>query len=119
MITLVPNLNGFIGFLSKYFVREVYDMHRVITREQIQKYHESTGLINLKTNYAGIFCLGVIPWGKSNRGLFKFGWLKSKILLRGIYIIDLLLTSVFKLIRIDIPSKTFSPYIITIAKKPE
>jgi 2-polyprenyl-3-methyl-5-hydroxy-6-metoxy-1,4-benzoquinol methylase len=115
IITLVPNLNGLNGWLTRYFMKEIYDMHRVITREQLKDCHRSNNLTDLKTNYAGTFSLTVIPWPTANKGILKQGFFLRAFFLKVIYAVNLLLTSVFKYLP-DLPSKYFSPYIISIAK---
>jgi 2-polyprenyl-3-methyl-5-hydroxy-6-metoxy-1,4-benzoquinol methylase len=116
IITLVPNLNGLIGILSQYFIREVFDIHRVIKPNQLVDYHSHAGLSNQKTGYAGTFSLAVIPWDKSRKGLFRYSWFR-KNMVRVIYVADRLLSQVFKLLGRHFPSQFLSPYVISIAKK--
>ena len=71
MITLVPNLNGLLGKLLKYFIKDVYDMHNVISDQHLKRMHEINGLHIVRNSYAGIFALGVIPWIRSQKGIFK------------------------------------------------
>jgi 2-polyprenyl-3-methyl-5-hydroxy-6-metoxy-1,4-benzoquinol methylase len=116
IITLVPNLNGLNGWLTRYFMKDVFDMHRVISRDQLKKYHEHNGMISYKTKYAGTLSLSVIPWTTANRGLLKKGFFLREIVLKGIFGINLVLTSILKILP-QFPSRYFSPYIICIAKK--
>jgi 2-polyprenyl-3-methyl-5-hydroxy-6-metoxy-1,4-benzoquinol methylase len=116
IITLVPNLNGLNGWLTRYFMKDVYDMHRVITREQLKQYHEGNSLENYNTNYAGTFSLGVIPWPTSNRGVLKQGFILRKFFLKAIFGFNLVFTSILKILP-ELPTRYFSPYIICIARK--
>lgn len=116
IITLVPNLNGLNGWLTRYFMKDVYNMHRVITSDELKNHHVSNDLSNYKTNYVGTFSLTVIPWTTSNRGILKQGFLLRTFFLKLIYGLNLVLTSIFKILP-DMPTKYFSPYIICIAKK--
>ncbi len=116
IVTLVPNLNGLNGWLTRYFMKDVYKMHRVITREQLRSYHKSNDLVDYKTGYAGTFSLTVIPWTTANRGVLKKGFFLRSFFLKVIFGVNLILTSVFKILP-DVPSKSFSPYIITVAKR--
>jgi 2-polyprenyl-3-methyl-5-hydroxy-6-metoxy-1,4-benzoquinol methylase len=117
MITLVPNLNGFMGLLSRWFIPDIYKMHRVINKEQLGGYHESNALKNLKTNYAGTFTFAVLPLVHSKHWLFREGSIQRKIAVFGFSSVDKLVSRIFRLFKIDIPTKRFSPYIISIAAK--
>jgi 2-polyprenyl-3-methyl-5-hydroxy-6-metoxy-1,4-benzoquinol methylase len=117
IISLVPNLNGLNGILSKIFVNKIFKMHKVISKEELIKYHEDVGLVNIKTNYVGIFSLGVIPWIKSELWILKEGTIQGKIFLKIIWIFNGLLSKIFFMLKKDYPSKLLSPYIISIAKK--
>ena len=116
IITLVPNLNGLNGWLTRYFMKDVYEMHRVITREQLRNHHESNDLTDHKTGYAGTFSLTVIPWTNANRGVLKKGFFLRTFFLRAIFGFNLILASAFRFLP-DLPSKFFSPYIICVAKR--
>jgi 2-polyprenyl-6-hydroxyphenyl methylase/3-demethylubiquinone-9 3-methyltransferase len=116
IITLVPNLTGLNGWLTRYFMKDVYEMHRVINREQLQQYHTENGLTNVNTNYVGTFSLGVIPWPTSNRGVLKQGSVFRRFALKAIFGFNFVMTSILKILP-DMPSRYLSPYIICIAKK--
>jgi 2-polyprenyl-3-methyl-5-hydroxy-6-metoxy-1,4-benzoquinol methylase len=116
IITLVPNLNGFMGSMFRYFVRENYEIHKVITKEELKDYHERNQLSNLKTDYAGTFSLGVLPWIRSKRWLLKEHTFQGKTTLLFIKIIDKVITSIFRLLQLNKPTKTFSPYVISICQ---
>ncbi|HEY4154455.1 MAG TPA: methyltransferase domain-containing protein [Puia sp.] len=117
MITLVPNLNGSMGWLSRLFIPDIYKMHRVISRQQLQRYHESNALHNLKTNYAGTFTLAVLPLIRSTHWLLREGSTQRKIALSGFSVFDKLASRTFRLLKLNIPTRRFSPYIISIAAK--
>jgi 2-polyprenyl-3-methyl-5-hydroxy-6-metoxy-1,4-benzoquinol methylase len=117
VISLVPNINGIMGILSKIFINKIFNMHKVITREELVKYHEDVGFVNLKTNYVGIFSLAVIPWTKSERWILKNKSFQGKIFLKIVWTIDKVLSKIFFLLKQDYPSRLFSPYIICIATK--
>ncbi len=117
MITLVPNLAGVIGKLTKYFVPEVYKIHNVINTELLKSYHLQNGMKIIKNGYAGIFAFNVMPWIKSKHWLFKEGTRRRiffLFLLRGA---DRVMGKLFKLLPFDFPTRFFSPYVICIAKK--
>ncbi len=117
MITLIPNLNGSMGWLSRIFIPDIFKMHRVISREQLENYHKMNALVNCNTNYAGTFTLAVLPLVKSQHWLFRKGSVQRKITVFVFGTFDKLASKFFRLFRINIPTKGFSPYIISIAKK--
>ncbi len=117
MITLVPNLNGSMGWLSRRFMPDIYKMHRVISQQQLQGYHENNALKNLRTNYAGTFTLAVLPFVRSSHWLFREGSVQRKIVVFGFNTFDKLASRMFRLLKINMPTKRFSPYLISIAEK--
>jgi 2-polyprenyl-3-methyl-5-hydroxy-6-metoxy-1,4-benzoquinol methylase len=117
MITLVPNLNGSMGWLSRHYIPDIYKMHRVISKQELRGYHEDNGLKNLKTNYAGTFTLAVLPLVRSRRWLFREGSLQRKIAIFSFATFDKLASGIFRTFKINIPTRRFSPYIISIAEK--
>jgi 2-polyprenyl-3-methyl-5-hydroxy-6-metoxy-1,4-benzoquinol methylase len=117
VISLVPNLNGLMGAISKCFVRDIFYMHRVMNSKQLRKYHEQNGLVNLKTGYAGTFTLSALPLVKSKVWIYKPGSIQRKIMSVLFGMIDKAANNFFKLTRINLPSRYFSPYIICVAQK--
>jgi 2-polyprenyl-6-hydroxyphenyl methylase/3-demethylubiquinone-9 3-methyltransferase len=117
IISHVPNLNGLMGLMSRSFVREIHLMHRVVTREQLCNWHIERGLINLRTDYAGIFSLSVIPWVRSKTWFFLEKSFQRKVCLKLITIVESFLGKVFMRFLGKFTSKTFSPYIISICRK--
>ena len=117
MITLVPNFTGINARITKIFIPEVYNIHRQITKEQLADYHKSNNLTVLKNGYAGIFSFGVMPLIKSDHWLLRKNTFRRKIVMGIFNLADKVLSNIFKLIPIDIPSRLFSPYVICIAKK--
>jgi 2-polyprenyl-3-methyl-5-hydroxy-6-metoxy-1,4-benzoquinol methylase len=117
IVTLVPNLKGAMGALSRYFVKDIYDMHIVIDVNKLKSMHKTDKLELLKCNYAGTFTFSVLPLIRSKKWLFKEDSIQRKISTFSIDIADKLITKLFTLININLPSEYFSPYVICVAKK--
>jgi 2-polyprenyl-3-methyl-5-hydroxy-6-metoxy-1,4-benzoquinol methylase len=115
VITLVPNLNGFMGWVSRHFVPAIFKIHKVMSATDLRRYHECNQLINIKTGYAGTFTLDVVPLIKSERLKSANRW--SKFTFAFINKTNRLITRLISMLRINLPSRQFSPYIITIANK--
>jgi len=117
MITLVPNLNGSMGWLSRMFIPDIYKMHRVISKEDLENYHLKNELRSRKTDYAGTFTLAVLPLVRSSHWLLRKNSIQGRISLFLFDGFDKLISKSFKWFGINSPTKSFSPYIISIAEK--
>ena len=117
IISLVPNLNGAMGVISRYFVMDIYKMHIVIDSDKLKKLHRSNKLELVKCNYAGTFTFSVLPLIRSKRWLFKEGSVQRRFTTFTIDILDKIITKFLMLVKINLPSRYFSPYVICIAKK--
>jgi 2-polyprenyl-3-methyl-5-hydroxy-6-metoxy-1,4-benzoquinol methylase len=117
LVTLVPNLLGLPGFLARTVVPEIYRMHKVITADELNALHARAGLEPVKTGYAGVFSLAPIPWALSGLAPFKEGTLRRRVCLGLINLANKLLSFFFSLLPAP-ASALFSPYLISIAKKP-
>jgi 2-polyprenyl-3-methyl-5-hydroxy-6-metoxy-1,4-benzoquinol methylase len=51
MITVIPNMVGIIGLVQKILNRKIFDMHKIIDSETLQKTHEICGFEVLDCNY--------------------------------------------------------------------
>jgi 2-polyprenyl-3-methyl-5-hydroxy-6-metoxy-1,4-benzoquinol methylase len=115
MITLVPNLNGIVGAISKTFLREIYDMHIVFTEAELKSVHASNNMEVVKSNFVGMFTPAVIPFANSKNRLFRsHTW--GKLILKSVSAVNKAFTFLYKVIPVNWPSKLYSPYIICIAK---
>lgn len=117
MITLVPNFTGVNAWMTKIFMRDVYDIHNKITAKQLAAYHTENGMKVLKNGYAGVFSLGVMPLIKSNHWMFKKDTARRRFFLFLFNTVDKILARIFKLLPFDMPSRLFSPYVICIATR--
>lgn len=117
IITLVPNILGLIGILSRIFVLDIYKMHKVISCETLSQIHLNAGFKEIKTNYVGTFSLAVIPWARSKWFLFKKGSIQRKMTMGIIWVFNNVISNFFKIIRLEIPTRFFSPYVISIMRK--
>lgn len=117
IITLVPNIQGVVRTLSRQFINNVYKMHKIFTKSSLRTLHESMRLMDIKTDYVGTFSLSVIPWTKTDFKYFDKKVRSRCLFIKCIYSIDLLLSKVLLFTKINLPSRIFSPYIISIMRK--
>ena len=117
LITLVPNLRGLPGLLSRTVSPATHGMHKVITPEELTGLHVRAGLEIIKTGYAGVFSLALIPWSSSERWLFREGALRRRLALGLINQANKLISGALRFLPAPV-SPLLSPYIIAMAKKP-
>lgn len=110
MITLVPNLVGFIGILQKILDKDVYNVHVPLDKIQLEQAHSSIGMEIIECEYFLPINLGILNIESvKNRNLYSifmrlFSWISKSIWLLSEYL--------------PLPStKMFSPYVICIARK--
>jgi 2-polyprenyl-3-methyl-5-hydroxy-6-metoxy-1,4-benzoquinol methylase len=60
MITVIPNLNGLVGWLQKRLGREVYDIHIPLDAQALRRAHEITGLNVMTCEYFCFLNFGVL-----------------------------------------------------------
>jgi 2-polyprenyl-3-methyl-5-hydroxy-6-metoxy-1,4-benzoquinol methylase len=108
IITVIPNMNGIVGFLQKTLNKKVYDIHIPYKKKDILKAHENAGYKTLFCDYFGIYQGGVV-----NIVDIKFESLIGKVL----SIPGKPLFYLNHFLHINLNSELISPYIIYIGKK--
>lgn len=110
IVTVIPNMCGFFGFLQRIFDKRIYDIHIPYDKNDILLAHETNGYKTLFCDYAGIYQFGVVNISniKYNKIIKKFFSLPRKPLY---YFLNLF--------NISMNYKINSPYIIYIGKAKE
>jgi 2-polyprenyl-3-methyl-5-hydroxy-6-metoxy-1,4-benzoquinol methylase len=67
LLTEIPNLNLIPGLLVWIYQPELLAKHQILSKTQLIKAYEDLGLSDIKADYAGLFSLGVVVWGKYPR----------------------------------------------------
>jgi SAM-dependent methyltransferase len=110
IITLIPNLQGFIGWLHRIVDADVYNKHVVITPKKLDEAHIDCGLETAKqASYFGIFSIGVVNF---NRVRKSFSHTIDRLLWFLIQATQQLVCFPFRLFGIEFESRLLSPYII-------
>lgn len=117
IITLVPNLQGFVGVLFRFFTYDIYKTHIIISTDILKQIHIDAGFSDIKTDYVGTFSLGVVPWKLSKRWIFKENSFQSKIALKFIGVLFWTINAILKMFNSKVSSKSFSPYVVSIMRK--
>ena len=111
IFTIIPNMNGSIGYLTRKLNKDVYDLHNPHDLASLKKGHEDAGVIIKKANYLCSTEFGVLSAcinHKSNaKAKFTYLWLSR--LTKFISIFEL------KLLRLP-ASRLFSPFIYCITE---
>lgn len=115
IITLVPNLNGFNGLVTKKFLTDIYLLHKVINNNELKSFHINNGLRIVKSDYVGTFSIAVFPFANSKSWLFRKDTKRRKLALTLQAKLDSFFSKVFKTFKLNMPSRAFSPYVICVA----
>lgn len=78
LVTVIPNMNGLVGWLQKALGREVYDIHIPLDAETLRLAHENAGLSVLDCEYFCFSNFGVLNIERLRRSFF--GLLLSRAL---------------------------------------
>jgi SAM-dependent methyltransferase len=115
IITIVPNLLGISGKLTKIFLPEVYNIHKIISKNLLNELHESAGYLCLKNDYTGFFYPMIIPWGVKYDGiLFKKNSAGRKITLKLLELTNAVITKILRAAKVRLSSQYFSPAVIYV-----
>ena len=114
VITVIPNLFGIGGLVSKIFRPDVYKKHVLISLKQLKKIHESQGLDILYCSYSPEFQLP-IPFEKNH--FSKKYPILSKVLNFPIKISNRILNFAIERIKWCPGTRLFSPSLVCIAEK--
>ncbi len=117
IITLVPNLTGLAGLMTKRYMPDVYAIHNVFDASMLRKIHDENKLEILANGYAGMFSIGVMPLHKANKGILKKASIGRSVSMFILKSYDKIATTLFKLLPIRISSRFLSPYVICVARK--
>jgi 2-polyprenyl-3-methyl-5-hydroxy-6-metoxy-1,4-benzoquinol methylase len=117
IITIVPNLLGISGKLTRIFLPDVYLIHKIISKSYLKDLHETTGFKCLKNDYTGIFYPMIIPWSVKTTGFFfKTGSTRRKIFLKILELVNALITKFLRVLKIRLSSQYFSPFVIFVGR---
>jgi len=115
LITNIPNMSGFLGFVQKHINRPVYDIHNPLDREKFMNTHAETDCKVIECEYFMSTNFGVCNLNGVRRNSIK--WLMKKVILALLSRISMLTWRIEKRYRALPVSRFFSPYIQCIAKK--
>jgi 2-polyprenyl-3-methyl-5-hydroxy-6-metoxy-1,4-benzoquinol methylase len=117
IVTIVPNLLGISGKLTKLFLPDVYQIHKIISKESLYKLHSESGFECLKNDYTGFFYPMIIPWSVKTNGIFfKKGSLLRKVVMKILELKNALSTKILRGLKISVSSEYFSPFVIYTGK---
>jgi SAM-dependent methyltransferase len=112
MITMVPNLAGWLGKMQKWVSPEVMATHLPLSREELARAHEKAGLRPVRCAYLAFLHFSVVNPGDRWRGWRKSGFLK------GLKLASVLAGAVRRMCPGLTPSRRTAGYIVCIAENP-
>jgi len=111
MVTVIPNMNGFVGRLQKWLGREVYDLHVPLDAKALRRAHEVAGLEVLRCEYFCFLNFGVLNLNRIRQSFLGL-WLS-----RALNAISAA-TWMLERIRVRLPANRMtSPYVICVSTK--
>lgn len=116
IITLIPNLQGIMGLLTKTILPEIFKIHKVISLAELRKMHLELGFTEIKSDYVGTFTLSVIPWTKSHSVFLHQHNILGKVILKALGGINRISQFIMETLGINKASKSFSPYVVSIMR---
>jgi len=115
LITNIPNMVGWIGSIQAILNRPVYEIHQLLTRDDLQRAHERAGLKVLECDYFLYTSFGVNNLaGVSTRTLVGF---MKKLLLALLARVSMVVWRIEDLLGDLPPNRLTSPYIKCLARK--
>ena len=117
MITLVPNLNGFVGWLHRVVDQEVFYAHTKIEPKMLDRLHSEAGFeILSRAQFFGIFSIGVVNF---NRFKAQLPGILDAVFWSSILIIQQSICLPFRLLGFHPETRWFSPWILGIYRLPQ
>lgn len=110
LFTIIPNMAGSIGYLSKLFNREIFEMHNPHDLNSFIKGHRDAGLVVLSSGYLGSTNFGVLSsCFEKHEGLSWHAYVFLTRLSKAVGLIESKLG--------NLPaSKPFAPYIYAVSR---
>ncbi|MBW6503932.1 class I SAM-dependent methyltransferase [bacterium] len=110
MITIVPNLCGWMGDITRWLTPDIYAVHIPTSREKLRTAHQVAGMQVLYCDYFLPIHLGVL-----NLASIRSHWIRMS-LGHGANILSSALNSLLLPFRHRVHSRRLSPYVLCIAK---
>lgn len=110
IVTLIPSMNGLVGFMQKRVNREIYDLHVPLTKKSLLAAHRTSGFDCLFCNYYTFANFFVVNTGNKNCGIWGSILKALRLLSKASWLIEN--------ITHWLPSNRYSsPYVVCVAKK--
>jgi len=107
IVTVIPNMNGLVGWLQKHFAPAVYAVHIPYTASDLKAAHEAAGYETLFCDYFGTYQGGVVNLDGHPRAAF---WQKV------LAVPGKPMDWISRLLSRRLDSRLYSPYVIYIGR---
>lgn len=116
IVTIVPNLIGWYGSVSKVLLPTIFAMHKAIDPKMLEQVHEQAGFRSEFCGYFGTFYLEAIPWTS-----VEVPFLRRKII-RRIFLTCIAhlarwIKTGLRLAKVTNETERWSPYVVFIGRK--
>lgn len=116
IITVVPNMAGFYGMVSRWITPRIYAMHKVMDPDHLERVHKESGFDTQFCGYYGTFYLEAIPWMNAEPE-----WLNHRLVkplyLKAVALTARIIETVLSWFGVSRETVLFSPYVIFIGQK--
>ena len=115
LITTIPNMAGFLGFVQKHINRPVFDIHNPLDKEEFLSAHEAAGYNVIECEYLMSTNFGVCNLNGVRQKSIE--WMMKKIILQLLVSVSAIVWIIEGRFKV-LPARRFlSPYIHCVAKK--
>ncbi len=116
IFTLIPNMVGILGPIAKIINRPFYDLHMLLSAENLAEAHRQAGFAEVQSNYFMSVNFGVL---NSFTGIEKGSakWALNKAILWGLLGVTAFTWLIEGSLKDLKPNQTFSPYIVCTGYK--
>ena len=114
--TLIPNMVGILGPIAKIINRPFYDLHMLLSAENLAEAHRQAGFAEVKSDYFMSVNFGVLNnFAGIKKGSVK--WALNKAILFGLLGVTAFTWLIESSLKDFKPNQTFSPYIVCTGYK--
>jgi SAM-dependent methyltransferase len=115
LVTIIPNIAGWIGTIQKIVNRPIYDIHVPLDMSSLKKVHQRNGIKVLDCKYFLFTSFGVLNLNGLDPG--SLSWKVKNIFLKGLFHISKLVWWCEDRFGQLLPNRWTSPYINCVAQK--
>ncbi len=115
LLTNIPNMTGYVGFIQKYINRPIFDIHNPIDRKQFRNAHEAASIEVIECDYFMSTGFGICNLNGIKQK--SISWLLKRVILALLVRVSMLIWIIESKFGALPAKQSFSPYVNCIARK--